>query len=108
MGSVLLVKRVEADFQQLAGPKLVAPHPAGPYILDRFIAERPILAHLNHPNITKLLDGDVAGDTGYALGRAIAGPGRKEKGLRILQKSYSIYEAKSGPESAMAKRSGNG
>ena len=64
MGSVLLVKRVDGDFEQSAALKLIAPHLAGPYFLERFRAERQILAHLNHPNITKLLDGGVAEDSG--------------------------------------------
>ncbi len=64
MGSVLLVKRVDGEFEQSAALKLIAPHLAGPYFLERFRAERQILAHLNHPNITKLLDGGVAEDSG--------------------------------------------
>ena len=64
MGSVLLVKRVAGDFEQTAALKLIAPHLAGPYFLERFRAERQILAHLSHPNITKLLDGGVVEDSG--------------------------------------------
>ncbi len=64
MGSVLLVHRADGEFEQTAALKLVSPHLAGPYFLERFRAERQILAHLNHPNITKLLDGGVAEDSG--------------------------------------------
>ena len=64
MGSVLLVHRADGEFEQTAALKLVAPHLAGPYFLERFRIERQILAQLNHPNITKLLDGGVAEDSG--------------------------------------------
>jgi serine/threonine protein kinase len=66
MGSVLLVRRADGEFEQTAALKLVAPHLAGPYFLERFRIERQILAHLNHPNITKLLDGGVAEDDARA------------------------------------------
>ena len=62
MGSVLLVKRVDGEFEQTAALKLMAPHFAGPYFLERFRIERQILARLNHPNITKLIDGGVTAD----------------------------------------------
>lgn len=59
MGTVLLARRI-GEFEQKAALKLIAPHLAGPYFADRFRVERQILANLNHPNITKLLDGGVA------------------------------------------------
>jgi len=64
MGSVLLVRRADGEFEQEAALKLIAPHLAGPYFLERFRAERQILAHLQHPNITKLLDGGVTSEGG--------------------------------------------
>jgi len=62
MGSVLLVRRADGEFEQEAALKLIAPHLAGPYFLERFRAERQILAHLQPPNITKLLDGGVTSE----------------------------------------------
>jgi serine/threonine-protein kinase len=62
MGSVLLVRRADGQFEQIAALKLLAPHLAGSYFLDRFRAERQILAQLNHPHITKLLDGGITAD----------------------------------------------
>jgi non-specific serine/threonine protein kinase/serine/threonine-protein kinase len=59
MGTVLLARRI-GEFEQEAALKLIAPHLVGPYFADRFRVERQILANLNHPNITKLLDGGVA------------------------------------------------
>lgn len=57
MGSVLKVRRADGAFEQAAALKLIAPHLAGPYFLDRFRVERQILAQLNHRNIAKLIDG---------------------------------------------------
>ncbi len=62
MGSVLLVRRADGEFEQEAALKLIAPHLAGPYFLERFWAERQILAHLQPPNITKLLDSGVTSE----------------------------------------------
>ena len=59
MGSILLVKRVDGQFEQTAALKLVAAHHVGNYFLDRLRQERQILADLDHENITKLLDGGV-------------------------------------------------
>lgn len=68
MGSVLLVRRAGGEFEQTAALKLIAPHLAGPYFLDRFRAERQILAQLNHPNIAKLVDGGTVHDDSTAYG----------------------------------------
>jgi eukaryotic-like serine/threonine-protein kinase len=62
MGSVLLVKRADGQFEQTAALKLVAGHLVGEYFLDRLRSERQILASLRHPNITSLLDGGVTED----------------------------------------------
>lgn len=61
MGSVFKVRRADGQYEQFAALKLIAPHLAGPYFLERFRIERQILAQLNHPNIAKLLDGGAAG-----------------------------------------------
>lgn len=67
MGSVLLVRRADGEFDQLGALKLVAPHLVGRYFEERLRAERQILAHLNHPNITKLMDGGVQDGAPYLV-----------------------------------------
>ena len=47
MGSVLLVKRADGQFEQTAALKLVAGHLVGEYFLDRLRSERQILASLS-------------------------------------------------------------
>lgn len=62
MGAVYLAERVDGQFRQTVALKVIAPHVAGDAFRDRFLAERQILAELNHPNITKLLDGGVTAE----------------------------------------------
>jgi serine/threonine-protein kinase len=61
MGAVYLAVRADEDFDQRVALKLVGLGSAGE-IVRRFRAERQILAHLDHPNIAKLLDGGTAED----------------------------------------------
>ena len=61
MGEVWLAERAEGGFEQTAALKLVRPDLA-PADARRFLAERQILARLEHPNIARLLDGGVASD----------------------------------------------
>ena len=56
MGTVYLVTRNAAGLQQRAALKILAPHAAGPSFIDRFHREQQILAALDHPNITRMLD----------------------------------------------------
>lgn len=57
MGVVYLGERADGEFTQQVAVKLVrTPWPA-PHLLERFRAEREILAGLEHPNIARLLDG---------------------------------------------------
>lgn len=60
MGEVYEVDRAMGDFSQRAALKLLR-HDADAQ-LDRFHAEREILARLDHPGIARLLDGGVAED----------------------------------------------
>jgi serine/threonine protein kinase len=62
MGAVYLAERADGQFQQTVALKVIAPHVAGAAFRERFLVERQILAGLNHPNITKLLDGGVTGE----------------------------------------------
>jgi tetratricopeptide (TPR) repeat protein len=60
MGTVYLARRADQSYQQEVAIKLM--HPGfGPTqrMLLRFSAERQILANLNHPNISLLLDGGL-------------------------------------------------
>jgi tetratricopeptide (TPR) repeat protein len=61
MGTVYLAARVEGEFEQQVALKVVSPHLRTQFFAERFRAERQILANLNHPNITRLLDGGVNG-----------------------------------------------
>ena len=69
MGAVYLGRRVDGQFEQNAAIKVMAAHllgtdPDGADFVRRFHTERQLLASLNHPHITRLLDGGVspAGD----------------------------------------------
>jgi len=62
MGAVYLARRADGQFDQQVALKLIAGHLAGEFVEERFRLERQILAGLNHPNITRLLDGGVTAD----------------------------------------------
>jgi serine/threonine-protein kinase len=59
MGAVYLAERRGADFEQRAALKLIRLGLDSPEIVQRFAAERRILARLDHPNIARLIDGGV-------------------------------------------------
>ncbi|MEP7363668.1 MAG: protein kinase [Acidobacteriota bacterium] len=59
MGAVYESERVEGGFQQRAALKLLNPALASPMFAERFQQERQILAGLNHPFITQLIDGGL-------------------------------------------------
>ncbi|MBW8877621.1 MAG: serine/threonine protein kinase [Acidobacteria bacterium] len=61
MGAVYLAVRADEEFDRRVALKLVGLGSAAE-IVRRFRAERQILAHLDHPNIAKLLDGGTAED----------------------------------------------
>jgi eukaryotic-like serine/threonine-protein kinase len=56
-GIVYLAERADGQYQQRAALKLVGPGPRTPEAVERFRAERRILARLTHPNISRLIDG---------------------------------------------------
>jgi serine/threonine-protein kinase len=60
MGEVYEAARADVQFEQRAALKVIR-HEAAPY-LERFNAERQILARLDHPGIARLLDGGIATD----------------------------------------------
>jgi len=62
MGTVYLAERADGAFDKQVAVKVINPGgDAGP-ILDRFERERQVLAHLEHPNIARLLDGGTTDD----------------------------------------------
>ncbi|MEL6615209.1 MAG: tetratricopeptide repeat protein, partial [Bacteroidota bacterium] len=61
MGAVWLAERADGDFRQRAAIKVVR-RGLGEDAIERFRAERQILADLDHPHIAKLLDGGVTDD----------------------------------------------
>ncbi len=62
MGSVWLAHRVDGQFQQQVAIKLLSLSALGAESHRRFLAEREILAHLQHPGIAPLFDGGVTED----------------------------------------------
>lgn len=62
MGSVYLARRAEGDFDKAVAIKLIKRGFDTDEIVSRFRHERRILASLDHPYITKLLDGGSTGD----------------------------------------------
>ena len=57
MGSVYLAERADGAFDKQVAIKVIKRGMNNRAILHRFREERQILAHLEHPNIAKLLDG---------------------------------------------------
>ena len=68
MGVVYLAERDDGQFRQRVAIKLLRNTPDTEELHQRFVAERQILASLNHPNIAQLLDGGVTeGDLPYLV-----------------------------------------
>ncbi len=62
MGAVYLVERADEQFEQQAAMKLLPQGIGSLRDEARFLAERQILARLEHENIARLLDGGVSDD----------------------------------------------
>jgi serine/threonine-protein kinase len=60
MGAVYLAERSDGQYEKQVAIKLVPPGPDAARLGRRFLAERRILASLEHPNIATLLDGGVS------------------------------------------------
>lgn len=60
IGAVYLVERMAGGALQRAALKILAPHSAGPAFIERFHREQHILASLDHPNITRMLDAGLS------------------------------------------------
>jgi serine/threonine-protein kinase len=64
IGAVYLVERMVGGALQRSALKVLAPHSAGPAFIERFHREQHILASLDHPNITRMLDAGLS-DQGH-------------------------------------------
>ncbi len=75
MGAVFLAERDDEEYQARVAVKLVRPGMDTEFILARFRRERQTLARLQHPNISRLLDGGTT-DEGlpYIVMEYIDGP----------------------------------
>ncbi|MEM7585392.1 MAG: protein kinase, partial [Acidobacteriota bacterium] len=62
MGKVFLARRDDEAFEQEVAIKLLPPGAAARGLRGRFLAERQILARLEHPHIARLLDGGTTDD----------------------------------------------
>lgn len=62
MGTVYLAVRADEQFEQQVALKVVKRGMDTEEILARFKAERQTLAHLNHENIARVIDGGMTGD----------------------------------------------
>ncbi|AKJ32064.1 serine/threonine-protein kinase [Caldimonas brevitalea] len=62
MGEVYRAERADGQYEQQVAVKLMRPDLPPDLLLERFKAERQILAGLDHPNLAKLLDGGVTDD----------------------------------------------
>lgn len=62
MGQVFLAIRNDDEFKRFVALKLIRKELIDEDILNRFYAERQILASLNHPYISKLFDGGTTSD----------------------------------------------
>lgn len=62
MGGVYRVRRIDGPFEQVAALKLIRKGFDTDDLVRRFVAERQILASLEHPGIARLIDGGAAPD----------------------------------------------
>lgn len=73
MGDVYLAARADGAFEQKAALKLLRRGIDSESIRARFLRERQVLAHLEHPNIARLLDGGAAAGRPYFVLEAVDG-----------------------------------
>ena len=63
MGTVYLARRADEAFQRLVAVKVLRADVANDDLIRRFQREREILASLDHPNVTRLLDAGTTADS---------------------------------------------
>ncbi len=60
IGAVYLVERIVGGVVQRSALKILSLHATGPFFIDRFAREQHILASLDHPHITRMLDAGIS------------------------------------------------
>ena len=60
IGTVYLAERLLGGAPQRVALKVLAPHAAGPEFVERFHREQHILASLDHPHITRMIDAGMS------------------------------------------------
>lgn len=60
VGTVYLVERIVGGAVQRSALKVLSLHATGPFFIDRFAREQHILASLDHPHITRMLDAGIS------------------------------------------------
>ena len=73
MGSVHLAVRSDGVYRKPVALKLLRPALVGEETIRRFRREREILAHLEHPNIARLLDGGTVGERPFLVMEYVEG-----------------------------------
>jgi eukaryotic-like serine/threonine-protein kinase len=74
MGAVCLAERADDRYEKQVAIKLLPPGFGDAVARDRFMAERRVLAQLDHPGIARLLDAGIAKDgTPYFVMEYVAG-----------------------------------
>lgn len=109
MGVVYLAERDDGHFSLRVAVKIVWPESSIPDTRERFARERQILADLDHPNISRLLDGGVTREglpylvMEYVDGQRITSYAR-DKNLSLLEKLHLFREVCLAVAHAHAKR----
>jgi len=67
MGMVYLAERADGQFDKKVAIKMLPTSATSEFLVRRFKAERQLLAHLEHPNIARLLDGGTADSSPYLV-----------------------------------------
>jgi eukaryotic-like serine/threonine-protein kinase len=67
MGMVYLAERADGQFDKKVAIKMLPTSATSEFLVRRFKAERQLLAHLEHPNIARLLDGGTIKSSPYLV-----------------------------------------
>src|SRR3546814_10570617 len=89
MAVVYRAERVDGMARQQAAVKILTLGALGDTGRERFQREAAILARLNHPNVTALIDSGVADDGKFWLAMPLVG-GRSEEHTSALQSLMRI------------------
>ncbi|MBI4902535.1 MAG: protein kinase [Acidobacteria bacterium] len=73
MGTVFRAVREDGEFRQEVALKVIGGHTFDKAAEERFLAERQILARLQHPHIVRLLDGGIAQGQRYFVMELLSG-----------------------------------